>query len=231
MALDWSPYRAILFDVDGTIAETEGDGHLPAFNQVFEEFGVGWHWSAQDYQALLTITGGAERMLDYGRRVADPLVESESGRTKILQMHQRKNAIYAQRLQSGLLRPRPGFVDLVRQILAANRDWAVVTTTSRDNWDSLWRYAVCPVADLPAPKIAICGEDVRRKKPDPEAYHLAIGKRGLQAAQALAIEDSPNGLIAASAAGIDTVIVRSQFFADADVPGAKCVVGELTELL
>lgn len=230
MALDWSSYRAVLFDVDGTIAETEGEGHLPAFNQVFAEFGVSWRWSTDDYKALLTITGGAERMLAYGRQMSDPLVQSESGRATILQMHQRKNAIYAQRLESGLLRPRPGFVDLVRQIVAENRRWAVVTTTSRANWDSLWRFAIQPIADIPAPSVIICGEDVSQKKPNPEAYELALEQLGLASCHAIAIEDSPNGLIAARAAGIDTVIVRSQFFADADVTGATCVVSELSDL-
>lgn len=231
MGLDWSPYRAVLFDVDGTIAETEGEGHLPAFNQVFAEFGLAWHWSTNDYKALLTITGGAERMLAYGRQTSDPLVQTESGRAIILQMHQRKNAVYAERLASGLLRPRAGFVDLVRQIVAGNREWAVVTTTSRANWDSLWRYAIAPVADIPAPRLAVCGEDVTQKKPHPEAYQLALQQLGLQSRHAIAIEDSPNGLMAARGAGIDTVIVRSQFFADADVDGATRVVNELTELL
>lgn len=137
MAPDWSRYRAVLFDVDGTIAETEGEGHLPAFNQVFQEFGLAWHWSTKDYAALLTVTGGAERMLAYGRRLQDPLVQTEQGKATILQMHQRKNTVYSQRLQSGLLRPRRGFIDLVRQIVDAKKDWAVVTTTSRANWDSL----------------------------------------------------------------------------------------------
>ena len=231
MALDWSPYRAVLFDVDGTIAETEGEGHLPAFNQVFQEFGLSWRWSASDYAQLLSITGGAERMLAFARSINDPMLQSASGQARISQMHQRKNVLYAERLNSGLLRPRPGFVELVQKILAANLDWAVVTTTSRANWDSLWTKVICPVATLPPPSVAICGEDVSRKKPDPEAYRLALIKLGLRPEQALAIEDSPNGLMAARGAGIDTVIVRSQFFANADATGAKRIVSELTELL
>jgi HAD superfamily hydrolase (TIGR01509 family) len=231
VALDLSGIRAVLFDVDGTIAETEGEGHLPAFNQVFQEFGLDWHWTSDDYAALLKITGGAERMLAYARQINDHAMASESGQAIIAQMHRRKNHVYAERLQLGLLRPRPGFTDLVRRITDAHSDWAVVSTTSRANWDALWRYAICPIATLPEPTIAICGEDVRCKKPDPEAYTLALSRLNISAVQAIAIEDSPNGLLAARGAGIATVIVRSQFFADTDVTGATCVVSQLTELM
>jgi beta-phosphoglucomutase-like phosphatase (HAD superfamily) len=231
VALELSGIRAVLFDVDGTIAETEGEGHLPAFNQVFQEFGLSWHWTSDDYAALLKITGGAERMLAHARQINDVAMVSESGQATIAQMHRRKNEIYAERLQSGLLKPRPGFVDLVRRLADANIDWAVVTTTSRANWDALWTHAIGGADVLPAPRMAICGEDVGRKKPDPQAYILALSRLNIMATQAIAIEDSPNGLLAARGAGIDTVIVRSQFFMDADATGATCVVGQLTELL
>lgn len=230
MALNLSGVRAVLFDVDGTIAETEGDGHLPAFNQVFQEFGLSWHWTPADYAGLLSITGGAERMLAYARQINEASLLSESGRTRITTMHQRKNAVYAARLQSGCLRPRAGFVDLVEHITQAGLVWAVVTTTSRSNWDALWSHAIAPVASLPPPKVIVCGEDVQRKKPDPEAYVVALSRLGITAPQALAIEDSPNGLIAARGAGVQTVVVRSLFFKDADVTDAAKVVNQLTEL-
>jgi len=212
VGLNFSSYRAVLFDVDGTISETEGDGHLPAFNQVFQEFGLPWYWRPADYAQLLGITGGAERMLAYAQTLGESFVQSADGRDRIRQMHQRKNEIYAERLKSGLIRPRQGFVDLVRKIVASKLDWAVVTTTSRANWDALWAYAIAPHGELPMPKITICGEDVAHKKPDPEA-------------------DSPNGLRSAIDAGIDCAVVRSQFFSNADFSAARLVVSELSDLL
>jgi beta-phosphoglucomutase-like phosphatase (HAD superfamily) len=231
VGLNFSSYRAVLFDVDGTISETEGDGHLPAFNQVFQEFGLPWYWRPADYAQLLGITGGAERMLAYAQTLGESFVQSADGRDRIRQMHQRKNEIYAERLKSGLIRPRQGFVDLVRKIVASKLDWAVVTTTSRANWDALWAYAIAPHGELPMPKITICGEDVAHKKPDPEAYRLALARLGLDPSDAIAIEDSPNGLRSAIDAGIDCAVVRSQFFSNADFSAARLVVSELSDLL
>lgn len=228
MVLDQS---TILFDVDGTIAETEGDGHLPAFNQAFREFSLAWNWSVDDYAELLKITGGLERMLAHAVRVGDPIAQTEAGHQTLRAVHQRKNALYAQRLVDGEIAPRRGFIALVQAILAAGRQWGVVTTTSRSNWEALWRHAICRDGSLPAPVLAICGEDVARKKPDPQAYALALSRLGITAADAIAIEDARNGLLAAQAAGIDTVIVRSRFFGHQEFPEARLVVNELSELL
>ncbi len=228
MVLDRS---TILFDVDGTIAETEGDGHLPAFNQAFQEFDLAWHWSTQAYGELLSITGGFERMLAYAQRVGADWAQTESGQEKLRNIHQRKNALYAQRLESRLIAPRAGFVALVQKLHAQGKRWGVVTTTSASNWQALWRYAIARSTRLPEPAVIICGEDVARKKPDPEAYVLALSRLGIAAADAIAIEDSRNGLHAAKAAGIDTVVVRSRFFGQQEFPEARLVVNELSELL
>ena len=108
--------------------------------------------------------------------------------------------------------------------------WGVVTTTSRGNWEALWRYSLAPLG-LPAPSVIVCGEDVAAKKPDPEAYLLALKRIGLPAEACCAIEDSRNGLVAAQAAGLPVTIVRSVFFADEVFSGASQVVAELDELV
>lgn len=228
MVLDRS---TILFDVDGTIAETEGDGHLPAFNEAFQEFDLPWRWNTQAYGELLSITGGFERMLAYAQRVGADWVHTESGQKKVRSIHQRKNALYAQRLESGLIAPRAGFVALVQKLHAQGKTWGVVTTTSAANWQALWQHAITRSTQLPEPAVIICGEDVARKKPDPEAYVLALNRLGIAAADAIAIEDSRNGLLAAQAAGIDTVVVRSRFFGHQEFPEARLVVNELSDLL
>lgn len=228
--------KTLLFDVDGTIAETEGQGHLHAFNCVFEEFGLPWRWSVADYARLLKVTGGYERMLAYAHEIGDAVAVTEQGRAKLLQMHRRKNQVYAEHLATGGVSPRKGFIELVSALREARQPWAVVTTTSRANWQALWEHAVMrqareQEARIEEPIAAICGEDVTRKKPDPEAYVVALSRLSLAAEQCVAIEDSRNGLAAAGGAGIATVMVRSQFFGHEDFTGAVAVVHELSELL
>lgn len=146
-------------------------------------------------------------------------------------VHQRKNAGYAELLKTGGIRPRSGFVDLVQQALARGQQWGIVTTTSHENWSALWQYAIQSVRSLPPPSVVVCGEDVSRKKPNPEAYQVALTRLGVAASACIAIEDSQNGLLAATAAGIPTVIVRSEYFGRDDFSGAACVVDQLTALL
>ena len=201
---------AVLFDVDGTIAETEGDGHLPAFNQAFDEASLGWQWSSADYAGLLKITGGFERMIAHARRIGWSNLDESTTLECFRRIHKRKNSIYAQRLQSGLISPRQGFTALVQKICAG---------------------AIVPRGALPEPAVVICGEDVEKKKPDPQAYQLALDRLGLTPRQCLAIEDSRNGLVAACAAGIDTVVVRSRFFGQELFPEAIRVIDELSELV
>ena len=115
--------------------------------------------------------------------------------------------------------------------LARNEiSWGVVTTTSRSNWEALWTYTLAPLA-LPAPEVIVVGEDVKAKKPDPQAYLLALKRLGMAADKCCAIEDSRNGLLAARAASLEVAIVRSEFFADERFDGAAVVVDELTGLM
>jgi HAD superfamily hydrolase (TIGR01509 family) len=224
-------HRTVLFDVDGTVAETEGLGHLPAFNAAFAEAGIPWDWSAQDYGELLKVTGGFERMLTYAKKVGFDSAFTAQGEQLFRKIHQRKNTLYAERLEGGDISPRKGFVELVQAISDHGGRWAVVTTTSASNWQALWQHAILRVAQLPEPALIICGEDVAKKKPDPEAYELALQRLRLDSSSCIAIEDSRNGLIAARGAGIRTIVVRSQFFGHQEFPEAELVVGELSELL
>jgi HAD superfamily hydrolase (TIGR01509 family) len=231
-AFDFQPYSAVLFDVDGTVAETEGEGHLPAFNQAFAEFDIPWVWSSEEYGELLKVTGGFERIQSYAAKIGDAYALSEEGQAICLKIHKRKNELYAQRLATGLIPPRKGLTELIQSILDQGLIWGVVTTTSRANWLALWEHAVKRAApNLPPPTIAVCGEDVKYKKPHSEAYQVALDHLGLPASACLAIEDSRNGLVAANGVGIDTVMVRSLFFGHQEFPEAVAVVNELSELV
>jgi HAD superfamily hydrolase (TIGR01509 family) len=224
-------HRTVLFDVDGTVAETEGQGHLPAFNAAFAEAGIPWRWSSHEYGELLKVTGGFERMLTYAKKVGFDFALTAEGEQLFRKVHQRKNALYAELLEGGGIMPRKGFVELVQAICKHGGRWAVVTTTSLSNWQALWQHAILRVAQLPEPTLIVCGEDVAKKKPDPEAYELALQRLRRDSSSCIAIEDSRNGLIAARGAGIRTIVVRSQFFGHQEFPEAELVINELSDLL
>lgn len=193
--------KALLWDVDGTLAETERDGHRPAFNQAFAETGLDWHWDVARYGELLAITGGKERIL-HDLRQRQPGIEVDGvWLRRIADLHRRKNTLYARIMESGRIALRPGVARLVAEARRSGLRQAIVTTTSRDNLTALFRAH--PESLLPLDfAVAIHGEDVRAKKPDPEAYLLALTRLGLAADEVLAVEDSIAGLSAAGCAGI-----------------------------
>ena len=207
-----STLRALLWDVDGTLAETEGDGHLAAFNQAFEALDVPWRWDDAHYGALLRITGGRERLMhDMARRSDAPHEPGERERLA-RELHALKNQRYAQIMDSGALPLRPGVADLIAQAHAAGLRQAIVTTTSRSNVQALLRQHFGSSWQQLF-SVQVCGEDVQQKKPDPQAYQLALEALQLSPLQCLAIEDSPGGVAAANAAGVPVVVTRSRFFA------------------
>jgi HAD superfamily hydrolase (TIGR01509 family) len=221
--------QALLFDVDGTLAETELEGHLPAFNEAFERLGIPWLWSAEQYSGLLKVTGGLERMRAHAQALGALEWLSVDGEARLREAHRLKNTIFAERMRLGLVSLRPGIASLIEQAVGAGMAWGVVTTTSRANWDALWHCCMEGLG-LPGPELVVCGEDVHRKKPDPEAYLLAAHRLHLQTSACLAIEDSPNGLLAATAAGMPCIVVSSVFFQAGPWPGATAVLSSPLEL-
>lgn len=214
--------EAILWDVDGTLAETERDGHLVAMNAAFAELDVPWRWSAGRYRELLRIAGGFERLLHDFQ--SQPLVpkDAQARRDLASRIHRRKNQIYAERIASGAVTLRPGVRELMDDCAADGTRMAIVTTTSHGNLAALLDAQLGP--DWAQRFAAIvCAEDAPLKKPDPQAYRLVLERLELPGSATVAIEDSPAGLASASAAGIPVVITRSEFFADAPVPGALAV--------
>ncbi len=214
--------RALIWDVDGTVAETERDGHRVAFNQAFESLGLGWRWDAAEYGVLLQVTGGRERLLhDMARRADAPPAGAERD-ALASELHRRKNAAYARIVVEGGITPRPGVLRLVDECSSAGVALAVATTTSRANVDALF-HSLWGARWTDLFRVVVCAEDAPAKKPDPLVYTLALQRLGLSAAQAFALEDSPNGLQAALAAGLRCGITRGVYFADAAFEGAAWV--------
>jgi HAD superfamily hydrolase (TIGR01509 family) len=214
--------KAILWDVDGTLAETERDGHLVAMNAAFAELQVPWRWGEQRYGELLRVAGGLERLLfDMESQPLAPASHDE--RAALAQrIHTLKNQRYKTLVASGALHLRPGVRELFDDCAANDVLMAIVTTTSAGNVGALlgahlgehWRDRFAAV---------VCAEDAPAKKPDPQAYRLVLERLQLPAGQTVAIEDSAMGLAAATAVGIPVVISRSRYFANDPVPGALAV--------
>lgn len=217
-----SKLQALLWDVDGTIAETERDGHRVAFNLAFEAFGLPWRWDDARYGDLLRVTGGRERLMhDMDSRPDAPVLPGER-EALARALHARKNALYAELVADAGIPLRGGVLELMHECRDQGVRMAIATTTSRSNVDALLprhlgkRWSACFDA-------IVCGEDVQRKKPDPEVFVKALRTLGIGPLHAVALEDSPGGVAAARAADCPVVVTRSVYFADAPVEGAIAV--------
>lgn len=216
---------ALIFDVDGTLAETE-ELHRRAFNHAFARHGLDWQWDRALYKELLRVTGGKERMRAYHEslRISLPLPDED-----IAALHRIKTAHYAELVETGCCPLRPGVIELLAAAKARGQRLAIATTTSHGNIDALLSQALGTTwaAEFDA---IVAGDDVRHKKPAPDVYLETLARLKLDASSCVAIEDSANGLIAASRAGIPVLITRSMFFADDDFCEARAVLDDLSEL-
>ena len=194
--------QALLWDVDGTLADTEQQGHRPAFNAAFTAAGLPWHWDSSTYQRLLHTSGGRERILAW----MDELGQRDEGLAA--QLHRSKQQHYSDLLSQGAVPLRPGVLALACEAAAAGLQQWIVTTSGRAAVAALLQST----PELEACFAGwICGDDVTRKKPDPEAYAMALGQLNLPASEVLAIEDSPQGLAAARGAGLEVVITTDNW--------------------
>ena len=214
--------RALIWDVDGTLAETERDGHRVAFNAAFAALGLPWHWDEARYGELLHVTGGYERLLhDMTTRADAPPAGAERD-ALARELHALKNRHYGETVARGEIPLRPGVRELIEEAGAAGLPQAIATTTSRSNVQALlgahfgadWQRRFACV---------LCGEDAPQKKPDPLVYRMAIALLGISPHDALAIEDSSPGVRASCAAHVPVIATRSVYFAQADLAGALAV--------
>lgn len=214
--------RALIWDVDGTLAETERDGHRIAFNAAFEALGLPWRWDEARYGELLSVTGGRERLLHDMASQPQAPHSAEAREALVRQLHRLKNERYGQIVAAGRLPLRPGVAALMADCRRAGLPMAIATTTSRVNVEALLgaHLGAGWAQDFAA---VVCAEDAPRKKPDPQAYGLVLAQLGIAAHEALAVEDSPPGVRACLAAGVPVVVTRSVYFASADVAGALAV--------
>lgn len=218
---------ALIFDVDGTLADTE-HAHLAAFNAAFAAEGLDWRWDVPLYTELLTISGGKERIRHYWERVNAGVRDIDGTALDVLidHLHEVKTAAYEQAVLDGAVRLRPGVLELIDEARRAGITLAIATTTSPVNIAALlrqalgpdWRRAFAVIEDA---------STAPRKKPHPQVYRQTLQRLALPAAQCLAFEDSANGLQAATGAGLATIVTPNDFTAHHDFTGALRVLSTL----
>jgi len=221
--------RALIFDVDGTLADTES-AHCAAFNHAFAELGLGWHWDETLYTELLEISGGKERILHYWKQVNPGIkaLHGEAVQETIARIHELKTAHYEAAIASGEVALRPGVLALIDEALDQGLQLAIATTTSPVNISALlrqamgpaWRHNFSAIGDASSAPI---------KKPHPQVYLQMLEALKLDASDCLAFEDSGNGLKAATLAGLATVITPTQYTQHHDFSRALHVLPDLGE--
>ncbi len=221
--------QALIFDVDGTLAETERDGHRPAFNAAFRDAGLPWRWDVETYGELLAVTGGKERLRFYAERHDLDFLRPPNADERIKVLHAAKTRHYLAMLEAGQIPLRPGVARLIAEARAAGVRLAIATTTTPDNVTTLLRTALAPDASAWFEAIG-AGDIVPHKKPAPDIYLWVLDRLGLPAEACLAIEDSANGLKSAMAARLPTVVTRSVYTADHDFTGAQAVLPDLGQV-
>jgi HAD superfamily hydrolase (TIGR01509 family) len=231
----------LIFDCDGVLADTECDGHRPAFNQVFREFGLPIEWSEEEYGRKLQIAGGKERMAseltpEFVR--ANGLPEDAEGQAvELAKWHKRKTEIYTELVAAGMLPARPGIKRIIGDAQDAGWTLAVASTSAEPSVRAILDQAVG--SDRSARfDLVLAGDVVARKKPAPDIYLLALERLAVQGAEALVVEDSRNGLVAAVDAGLRCLVTVNGYTEDEDASEAVLVVtslgdpgGEVTRIL
>lgn len=223
---------ALIFDCDGVLADTERYGHLPAFNETFEEHSLPLRWDEDEYAVRLRIGGGKERMAslfsDPEFVLAAGIPDDDQARTDLLaSWHKTKTAAFKRLVAEGALPPRPGIARIITEAVEAGWTVAVASTSAEESVRAVLVNAVGE--DLASRVPLFAGDVVPAKKPDPAIYRLAIDELGVDPGETLVVEDSRNGLLAATGAGLPTLVTVNGYTREENFDGAILVVSELGE--
>ncbi len=219
--------QALIFDVDGTLADTERDGHRIAFNMAFADAGLDWHWDEALYGELLAVTGGKERMTHF-IKTHRPNEWHDAMPARIVELQAKKTDIYTQLLSEGKIPLRSGVERLINEARSAGIRLAIATTTTPANVTALLTHTL-GAESLSWFEVIAAGDIVPAKKPAPDIYDYALAEMRLRASDCLAFEDSYNGIRSARGAGIKTVITVNGYTQHDDFTGAALVLSDMGE--
>ena len=216
---------ALIFDVDGTLANTEEDGHLRTFNEAFECFGLDWHWNQELYAELLSVSGGKERMVHYVEKYR-PEIKNDLEFDDFAKIHQKKTEIFISHIANGVVPLRVGVERLIEEALSAGLRLAIATTTSLQNVEALLTSSLGK-STLDRFEVIGAGDVVNRKKPSGDIYRYVLDKMGLSSEECVAFEDSELGLMSSSAAGLRTIVTLSEYTKTQNFDDAMVVLDQL----
>ncbi|MCL7745377.1 HAD-IA family hydrolase [Guyparkeria hydrothermalis] len=220
--------QAILFDVDGTMADTERDGHRVAFNLAFREAGLDWHWDVPTYGELLAVTGGKERIRYFIDSWAPEVPDVDDLTVWIAGLHKAKTAHYLELLRQGEIPLRPGVARLIAEARQAGVRLAITTTTTPENVTGLLKATLGD--DSPDWfELIAAGDIVPAKKPAADIYHYTLEQMNLSANETIALEDSANGVRSARDADVPVIVTVNDYTAGDDFDGAIAVHTDLGE--
>jgi beta-phosphoglucomutase-like phosphatase (HAD superfamily) len=220
--------KALLFDVDGTLADTERDGHRVAFNQAFAEAGLDWDWSLELYEKLLAVTGGKERILHYLDNYNTEFNRPAKLLEFIADLHKSKTKHYTELLNTGAIPLRPGVERLLQEARDAGLRLAIATTTTPANVSALLKNTLGEDGESWFEVIA-AGDIVPAKKPSPDIYIYAMGRMNLPPEACIAFEDSENGIHASHGAKLKTIITVNGYTESHHFDGAVIVLNSFGE--
>ncbi|XFA73299.1 HAD family hydrolase [Thermosynechococcaceae cyanobacterium Okahandja] len=220
--------KALIFDVDGTLADTERDGHRLAFNQAFAAAGLDWEWDVPLYGQLLAVAGGKERMHYYLDRFRPDWRRPQNLEALIADLHKAKTRYYTELLAQGAIPLRPGVKRLLTEAQRAGLRLAIATTTTPANVTALLQNALAPDG-VEWFELIAAGDMVPAKKPAPDIYFYTLEHMRLSPQECLAFEDSGNGIQAATASQLATIITITDYTKDHDFRAAALVLDCLGE--
>ncbi len=213
--------KAVFFDQDGVIIDTERDGHRVSFNMCFHEFGFTDEWDVEYYHELLQIAGGKERMKHHRNTqgFSKPIADEELDEL-VKAMHKRKTAIFVELIETGKLPLRPGIHRFMKEAMEAGLLIGVCTTSNEQAAKAITEKILSDIKF----DIVLAGDVVQKKKPDPEIYNLALSKAGLKPEECMVVEDSKNGVLAAKAAGMNVIVTTNGYTEKEDVGSGDVIV-------
>ncbi len=220
--------KAIIFDVDGTLADTE-DGHRKSFNKAFAECGLDWNWDVPLYDKLLKVTGGKERIKYFISNFLQDFAYPPDYENFVKNLHLVKTKHYTRMLREGHITLRPGIKKLISDAHSAGITLAIATTTTPENVSALLEVGLGMDWERYFAANG-CGDIVPHKKPSPDIYFWVLEKLGISPDECIALEDSENGLRSSLAAGIRTYVTTNHYTRNQNFTGASAVFDDLSNL-